>query len=115
MVRQVTHMLIALIVALATVLSVNVHAMPMSADMSEMGIQRHCLNCPDHSGTTSNPDEAPACQVLACTSAVAVLPSPALLPEHVLLQVAYLAVSPVRWTAAARAPDPFPPRPIALV
>lgn len=115
MVRQVTHMLIALIVALATVLSVNARAMPMSADMSEMGIQRHCLNCPDPSGTGSNTDKAPACQMLACTSAAAVLPTPALLPEQVLLKAVYLTVSPVGWAAEARAPDPFPPRPIALV
>ena len=45
----------------------------------------------------------PACQVLACAGAVATLPSPALLPGRVLLRAAYLTISPVRWTTAARA------------
>jgi hypothetical protein len=115
MLRRLSQVLLAFIVALAMVLPVSVRAMPMPAGMSGTAIQQHCTNCPRPARTGTNPDKMMACQVLACTAAVATLPSPALLPGRVLLRAAYLMASPVRWTAAARAPDPFPPRPIALV
>lgn len=115
MVRQLTHMLIALIVALATVLPINVHAMPMSPGMSGMGIQQNCPNCPHRAPTGTNSEKMPACQVLACAGPIAALPSTVLLPGRVLLRATYLTVTSIRWTTAPRAPDPFPPRPIALV
>lgn len=114
MLRRPIQVLLALIIALAAAVPVGVRAMPMSAAMSGTGIQ-HCPVCPQHRSTGANPDKMPACQVLACASAVATLPSPALLSERVPLHAAYLTVLPVRWTALARAPDPFPPRTIALV
>jgi hypothetical protein len=115
MLRRLPQVLLAFIVALAVALPVNVRAMPMPGGMSGPAIQQQCANCPHPARTGANPDKMPACQVLACAGAVAMLPSPALLPGRVLLRVAYLTVSPIRWTAAARAPDPFPPKPIALV
>lgn len=115
MVRQLTHVLIAVIVALATVLPISVRAMPVSPGMSGMGLQQDCPNCPHPARTGTNPDKMPACQVLACAGAVATLPSPVLLPGRVLLRATYLTALPIRWTPAPRAPDPFPPRPIALV
>lgn len=113
--RRLTHVLLAFIFALAVTLPVSVRAMPMPAGMGGTGIQQHCPTCPHPARTNTSPDKMPACQILACAGAVATRPSPALLPGRVLRHSAYLAAAPVRWTAAARAPDPFPPRPIALV
>ncbi|MBN8900698.1 MAG: hypothetical protein J0H57_06640 [Rhodospirillales bacterium] len=114
MLGRLTHLLLSLIVALATTMSVGARAMPMSAGMTGAAIQRHCPNCP-HDQTGSHSGKMPACQVLACASAIAVLPAPALLPTRILVRAAYLMAIPVRWTGAALIPDPFPPRPIALV
>ena len=115
MLRRLTHVLLAFIFALAMALPASVHAMPMPAGMTGVAVQQHCPSCPHPARTGTNPDKMPVCQVLACAGAVATLPSPALLPGRVLLRSAYLAAPPVRWTPAARAPDPFPPRSIALV
>jgi hypothetical protein len=115
MLRRLTHLLLALVVALATTMSMSARAMPMSADMTRMTVERHCPNCPHERRTGTNPDQMPACQVLACAGAVAILTTPALLPVRVLLRTAYPAALPVRWAVAPLAPDPFPPRPIALV
>lgn len=113
--RWLTHALLAVIFALAATLPIGVRAMPMPAGVAGMAVQQHCPSCPHPARTGTNRDKMPACQVLACAGAVATLPSPALLPGRVLLRSAYLAAPPVQWTAAARAPDPFPPRSIALV
>lgn len=115
MLRRLPQVLLAFIFVLAATLPVSVRAMPMPARMNGMAIQQHCPSCPHPARTNTSPDKMPACQGLACAGAVATLPSPALLPGRVLLGAAYLTVSPVRWTTAARAPDPFPPRSIALI
>lgn len=115
MVRRLTHILLAVIFALAVTLPGGVRAMPMPADMSGAGMQQQCPSCPEPVRTSPSPDKMPACQVLACAGTVAALPSPVLLPGHVLLHATYLAAPPTRWTATARTPDPFPPRSIALV
>ena len=115
MIRRLTNVLVALIVALVAMVSVTARAMPMPAGMTGMAVQQHCPSCPQHTGTGSDRDMMPACQVLACPVAVAVLPASTLLPGRILLQATYLMGPPVRWTEAAPAPDPFPPRPITLV
>jgi hypothetical protein len=115
MVRRLTHLLLALLVALATTMSVSARAMPMSANMAGMAVERHCPNSPHERHTGTSPDQMPACQVLACAGAVAILTTPALLPVRVLLRTAYPTALSVRWAAAPSAPDPFPPRPIVLV
>ncbi len=115
MLRRLTHLLLALLIALATTMSVSARAMPMPADMTGTAIQRHCPNCPHERRTGTNPDQMPACQVLACAGAVAILITPALRPVRVLLRTAYPAALSVRWAALPSAPDPFPPRPIVLV
>jgi hypothetical protein len=115
MLRRLTQVLIALIVALAATMPASVRAMPMPAGMTGMDVQTDCPSCPDTPAGT-NPDKMPTCPILACVGAVATLPSPALLPERVLPHAAsYLLAPPVRWTGAPIAPDPFPPRPFVLV
>lgn len=110
MLRRLTHVLFAFMIAVAATLPVGVRAMPMAADMTGAAMPQHCPNCP--TGTT--PDKMPTCPILACSGAVAMLPTSVVLPERVLLRAVYLMAPPVRWTAASPAPDPFPPRPIAL-
>lgn len=110
MLRRFAHLLIAFVVALAAAMPAGARPMPMAADAVGTAVHHGCQTCP-HDPT----GKLPACPILACASAAAVLPAPALLPERILLRAAYLMARPVRWTAAAHAPDPFPPRSVALV
>ena len=107
------HVLLAVVVALATTLSVGARAMPMAMGMTATAMHKDCPNCPDPPRTGGNPDKMLACQV--CVGMTAMLPSPAMLPGRVLPPATYLMVLPVRWTGAPPAPDPFPPRPVAPV
>ena len=111
MLRRLAHVLLAFMIAAAATLPVGVRAMPMAASMSGAAMPHHCPSCP--TGTT--PDKMPACPILACSGAVAMLPTSVVLPERVLPRAVYLMAPPARWTAASPAPNPFPPRPIALI
>jgi hypothetical protein len=115
MLGRLTHLLIALAVVWAAAVPVLARTASIPAGMTGMPVQQHCPNCPQHSGNDSNPDMMSACQVLVCAAAVAVLPASTQLPGRILSQATYLMGPPVRWTEAPPAPDPFPPRPIALV
>jgi hypothetical protein len=115
MARRLTHILLAMIFALSVILPGSVTAMPMPADMNGMGVQQQCPACPEPVRTRTTPDKMPACQLLVCTGTVAALPSAVLWPERVLLRSTYLAAPPAYLAGAARTPDPFPPRSIALV
>lgn len=107
-------MLIALILALAATMPAGARVMPMPADATGMAVHHGCQTCP-RDPTGSKLGKMSACQILACASAVAVLPAPALLPERILLGTAYLVAFPARWAGAPPRPDPFPPRPIVLI
>lgn len=113
--RQALRVLIALAVFLAATLPVGARAMLMPAGMSGAAVQQHCQSCPQPPMTRAHSGKMPACQVLACADAVATLPAPTLLPGRILLRAAYMMVPLSRWTDTRPAPDPFPPRPIALV
>ena len=112
--KRLTRVLLAFVVALAAAIPVGARAMPMPSDAVGTALLQHCLGCPQHPGTGSNPDKMPACQILACADAVATLPAPVLLAKRVPLRAAYSAAPPMRWTGSAPAPDPTPPRPIVL-
>jgi hypothetical protein len=109
------HLLLALIVALATAVPVDARAMPMAGDMTQTGMQQHCPTCPNDSRSGTNPHKMPACSALACFATVATLTAPTLLPEPGILRISYPASLPAHWTAVQSAPDPFPPRSIVLV
>jgi hypothetical protein len=114
MLRRLARVLIAFIVAFAATMPAGARAISVAAAPMGPAIHHGCQTCP-HDQTGSNPGKMPACQALACASAVAVLPVPALLPGRILLSADYLAALPVRWTAAPPKPDPFPPRSIVLI
>lgn len=107
------HVLLAVVVILATTLPTGARAMPMAMGMTGTAIHKDCPNCPDHPRTGANTDKMPACQV--CVGMTATLPSSTLLPVRVFLPAAYLSAPPQRLTGALPAPDPFPPRPTVLV
>ena len=109
------HLLLALVVALATAMPVGARAMPMAGDMTQTGMQRHCPNCPNESRTGTNTHKMTGCAALACSSTIATLTTPTLLPERRILRISYPASLPVHWAAAQSGPDPFPPRSIVLV
>jgi hypothetical protein len=118
MVKSVARMLLALIVAFAVTVPVSVRAMPMamSADnMAGMAGDQPCEKCPQQQqhGNTA-PDKMPGCPTLACISAPAVLPMPALLQERVAVRVGHVWSPDAQLAGADPAPDPFPPRPIVL-
>jgi hypothetical protein len=113
MFRRTISTLVALVVVLATAMPGGLYAMPMPP--SGMDADQPCQNCPqpDQSGNT-NPDKMPVCQVLMCVGAMAVLPTPTMAQARAEFRVAYAQAPAARWTEAAPAPDPFPPRPIVL-
>jgi hypothetical protein len=90
--------------------------MPMPSAVNGMATDQPCPSCPQHpqSGDT-NPDQMPACQILACAGPLAMLPAPVLVHKQAFLRVAYLKTPPARWTDTRPAPDPFPPKPIVLL
>ena len=116
MLRRAVHVLIAAVIALAAVMPIGAHAMPMPSAANGMAADQPCPSCPQHrqSGDT-NPGKMPACQILACAGPLAMLPAPILAHEQAFLRVAYLMAPPAHWAEARPAPDPFPPRPIVLV
>ena len=118
MAKSVVRALLVLIVALAVAMPVGVRAMPMAMSgdhMAGMAGDQPCQSCPDqHQSGSTAPDKMPTCPVLACISAPAVLPMPALLPGRVALRADYIWSPAARLAGADLAPDPFPPRPIVL-
>lgn len=118
MAKSVARVLLALIVAIAVATPVSAHAMPMvmSTDsMAGMASDQPCQKCPrlqKHAGTA--PDKMPSCATLACITAPAVLPVPALLPVRISVRADHIGPPDARLVGADRAPDLFPPRPIVL-
>lgn len=116
MLRRVTHVLIALIIAMAATMPAGVRAMPMPSAVNGMAADQPCPSCPRHPQSGHiNPDKMPTCQVLACAGPLAMLPGPVSVREQAFSRVSYLKAPPARWTDAGPAPDPFPPRPIVLL
>jgi hypothetical protein len=112
MVWRIAHILIAVVVVLATVMPVRAPAMPMASSGNPPS---RCANCPPSDRGSAHPGKMTGCQILVCVGAVATVPSPAPLPTRTVLPAAYTAARPLRWAVLTRAPDPFPPKPIALV
>jgi hypothetical protein len=113
---RVIRMVIALLVTLTVTMPVGVSAMPMPAtDMNGTTFAQPCQNCPQPDQTGgATPDKMPACQMLACGASAVLLPATTIVPGRVVYRVTYLGAPPARWTEAAPAPDPFPPKPIVL-
>jgi hypothetical protein len=117
MAKSVARMLLALIVAFAVAMPVSLRAMPMamSADnMAGMAGDHPCQECPQPQHGNTAPDKMPGCPPLACISAPAVLPMPALLQERIAIRADHVWPPDARLAGADPAPDPFPPRPIVL-
>lgn len=112
--RRLMHFMLALIVALAATMPIDARAMSMPATMTGAAVHQ-CPSCPDHSGTPPASHKMPACPLLACVMASAVLPIPVMLPERVALRTSYLPAISTRPAGALCAPDPFPPRSFAFV
>ncbi len=112
MLRRLRLVLIALDVALAATLPAGARTMPMSALTTGSTVHPPCSN-----RTPAGPCRhgMPACPVLACVGAAAVLPARTVLPGRAALPTAYAVALHVRWRSALPDPDPIPPRPVALV
>jgi hypothetical protein len=91
---RLTHVLVAMIFALAVMLPGGVAAVPMPADMNGMGVQQQCPACPEPVRSGTSPDMMALRQLLDCTGAVAALPGAVLLHGRVLLRSAYLVAPP---------------------
>lgn len=118
MAKSVARMLLVFIIALAVAMPASARALPMAMsgdNMAGMAGDQPCQNCPDqHQSGTTAPDKMPACPILACISAPAVLPAPAIVPGRIALRADYVWPPAARLAGADPAPDPFPPRPIVL-
>ena len=88
---------------------------PMVAGIAGAAMHQDCPGCPLTPSPGTDSGKMVPCPILACAGAVAVLPMPALLPVRVVLRTTFAPAPRLRWAAAPRAPDPFPPRPVALV
>lgn len=118
--RRLTSVLAAFLLALAAMLPGAGQAMPTAAGMMAAGIGgtamlRPCTTCPSHAGVDPVQHGTAACPILACTGTLAVLTPPALLPAPILPKIAYSGPRPAQWRTASPAPDPLPPRAIALL
>lgn len=89
--------------------------MPMPGGMGMMLPKPTCRSCPPaaHAGESSG--AMVDCRVLACPDVVVALPDVSPVPERVWRGISYSTPAFVRWTAAPRTLDPFPPKPVALV
>lgn len=122
MLRPVTRVLIALIVAFAVAVPAGARVMPMvgnempmSMSMMEKTADQPCQNCPEHQSGSTIPDKMPGCPALACIAAPAVIATPALLPERVSYRTEYAWPVMAFLVGADPAPDPFPPRTVVLL
>ena len=114
MLRRLAPVLLAVLFALVATLPLGGRAMSLAAGTAGTAMHQHCASCPSSRSDTA-PDKMPACQVLACAGAVAVLPTAAWLPGRILLGTVHPQPLARQWIGALPAPDPFPPSPIALV
>ena len=115
MFRQVLHVLMAVVVALAATLPVSVNAMPTRSAVNGMASDQPCSSCPQHRQTGHiNPLQVPPCQILACAGPLAMLAAPASVHEPAFLRVVYGAAPLTRHPKTGPSPDPFPPKPIVL-
>lgn len=123
MVKSVARILVAVLAVVAIAMPAGAriipmadNIMPVSADMMGKAAGEPCQNCPQpHQPGGMTPDKMPACPVLACITAPALLPSPVLVPERIALNAEYVWPAAAGLAGADPAPDPFPPRPIALL
>jgi hypothetical protein len=115
MLKRLMRIFLVFVIALAATMPVGARAMQMPAGTMGLSVDHPCSNCPDRSNTGTKSGMMPACQILACAGAIAMLPAPTLLPGRTFLRATFLMAPPVRWTKAADAPDPFPPRLAALI
>lgn len=117
MAKSVARMLLAVVVALAIAMPVTVRAMPMAMstdNMAGMAGDQPCQKCPQEPHGNTAPDKMPGCPALACITAPAVLPVPALVHERIATRASHIWPPAARLAGADPAPDPFPPRPIVL-
>ncbi len=107
--------MVALLFGVA-MLSAGAHGMPMTVGDAGAAMHQDCRAClPVPSpGTTSGGKTLP-CPTLACPGAAAMLVTPVWLPLRTVLWTGFASAAEIEWAAAPRAPDPFPPRPIALL
>ena len=117
MAKSVARMLLALVVALSVAMPMSVRAMAMAMSTDNMaGIagDQPCQKCPQQQDGNTAPDKMPGCPALACITAPAVLPMPALLQEHIATRADHIWPPAARLAGADPAPDPFPPRPVVI-
>lgn len=117
MAKSVARVLLVLIVAFAVAMPASVRAMPMAmstGNMAGMAGDQPCEKCPQEQHGNTAPDKMRGCPALACMTAPAVLPMPALLHERIATRADHTWPPEARLTEADPAPDPFPPRPLVL-
>ncbi len=117
--RRFAPFLVAFLFALAMLPAVT-RAMPMRmgsivAGIAGAAMHQDCQGCPHARSPGTASGKMLPCPILACAGAVAVLPAPVLLPVRIALPTRFARAPQLHWAGAPRAPDPFPPRPVALV
>lgn len=122
MLRSVTRVLIALVVAFAVAMPAGARVMPMvgvgmpiSTGMMEKATDQRCQNCPEHQSGSTAPEKMSGCPALACIAAPAVVPSPTPPPGRISFQMECTWPVMALLAGADPAPDPFPPRPVVLL
>lgn len=105
MARRTLSALIALMLALATIMPVGVRAMPV---LMPAGLHAACSDCGD---AGAGAKLGPGCSALVCAGAVATLPAPTLPPTPPVLRGAYAVSRTPSLIPLTASPDPFPPRP----
>lgn len=117
--RRFARFLVAFLFAVA-VLPAGARAMPMrmgpmAAGVAGAAMLQDCQNCPHAPSPGTASGKMLPCLTVACAGTVAMLPMPVLLPVRIALGTSFTPAPQVPLTEASRAPDPLPPRPIALI
>jgi hypothetical protein len=111
MLRRLTHVLVALVVAVAATMPAG--AMPMRGE--DPGAGQPCQQCPDRSMPDPMSGKMTLCPLLVCAGPLVVMPTASSIGTPSVHRIVYPAILPDRFAGAAPAPDPFPPRPIVFL
>src|SRR5437764_268462 len=104
MLRRLTHVLVALVIAVAATMPAGARAMPMQGGPMDLGGGQPCQQCPDRSMPDPMSGKMTLCPVLVCAGPLVVMPTASSIGIRSVHRIAYPAILPARFAGAAPAP-----------
>jgi hypothetical protein len=115
MLRRLTGVLVAVIIAIAATMPGGARAMTMQGGPMQAGASQPCQQCPDDPMPAPMSSKMALCQMVVCAGPFLVQPTVISTDHPVAHRIAYPARRPARLAGATPVPDPFPPRPVVLL